>query len=155
MARPREPINLVVAKGKKHLTKEEIKERQDSEIKVDLINIKTPDYLPEQLKKEFEDYSSKLLHIGIMTELDEDCLARYVLAKQLYLKYTSKLTQSKIINNIEKSEKIMKLQSKAFAQCQTCAAALGLTITSRCRLVIPGVQDRTPPENKFSKFVKK
>lgn len=154
MARPREPINLVIAKGKKHLTKEEIEKRKNSEIKVDLIDVKPPDYLPEQLKLEFEDYASKLLHIGIMTELDEDCLARYLLARQLYLKYTSKLTQSKIINNIEKSKEIMKLQSKAFDQCQTCANSLGLTISSRCRLVIPGIQDKTPPTNKFSKFIK-
>jgi len=154
MARPREPINLVVAKGKKHLTKEEIEERQKSEIKVDLIDVKPPDYLPEQLKIEFEEYAEKLLHVGIMTELDEDCLARYLLARQLYLKYTSKLTQSKIINNIEKSEKIMKLQSKAFSQCQTCATSLGLTISSRCRLVVPEPKGKAPPDNKFKKFIK-
>ena len=44
------------------------------------------------------------------------------------------------------------LRTKAFSQCQTCAAALGLTITSRCRLVMPKAQDE-PKVNKFSRFM--
>ena len=71
MAGQRQPIELVMAKGKKHLTKAEIEERKKTELKVDLKNVKAPSYLPKKLKIEFEEISKKLLEIGIMTELDE------------------------------------------------------------------------------------
>jgi P27 family predicted phage terminase small subunit len=46
-----------------------------------------------------------------------------------------------------------KRQDRYFKQAQTAAAALGLTISSRCRLVAPVVEEK-PKENKFSKFGK-
>ena len=49
--RTRQPIELIQAKGKKHLTKEEIAERQASELKVDLKNINIPGYLTKKNKK--------------------------------------------------------------------------------------------------------
>ena len=73
--RPREPINLIIAKGKKHLTKAEIKERQETEIATDHTNVEPPNYLDEEETKEFHRISKILLDIGIITELDEDCLA--------------------------------------------------------------------------------
>lgn len=36
---------------------------------------------------------------------------------------------------------LMNLQDKAFKQCLSCAKELGLTITSRCRIVVPTQQD--------------
>lgn len=153
LPRPRQPVEVLIAKGKKHLSKAEIEERKSTELKVNLKNITIPDYLPKKLQEEFKEISDKLSEIGIMTELDEDCLARYVLAKNLYLQYTSKLTKPTTINSIEKSEAYIKLQDKAFKQCQSCANSLGLTISSRCKLVIP---KPVPPErkNKFDKFIK-
>ena len=151
MARPRQPIELVKAKGKKHLTKSEIKKREKSELKVDLKDVTVPDYLPSNLKKEFEDVARKLLKIGIMTELDEDCLARYLLSKQSYLLYTSMLNKAIKKNNLSEMEKITTMQDKAFKQCRACANDLGLTIGSRCKLVMP-VAEEKPKENKFSKF---
>ncbi|MBE6145051.1 MAG: phage terminase small subunit P27 family [Firmicutes bacterium] len=151
MARPRQPIELVVAKGKKHLTKAEIEERKKTELKVDLKNISIPKYLPTGLKDEFTEIASKLLEIGVMTELDEDCLARYLLSKQSYLQYTSMLNQATKKNKISEMEKLMTMQDKAFKQCRASANDLGLTIASRCKLVMPEVKEQ-PKENKFSKF---
>jgi len=151
MARPRQPIELVVAKGKKHLTKAEIEERKKTELKVDLKNISIPKYLPTGLKDEFTEIASKLLEIGVMTELDEDCLARYLLSKQSYLQYTSMLNKATKNNKISEMEKLMTMQDKAFKQCRASANDLGLTIASRCKLVMPEVKEQ-PKENKFSKF---
>lgn len=151
MARPRQPIELVVAKGKKHLTKAEIEQRQKTELKVDLKNISIPKYLPAKLKDEFTDIASKLLDIGVMTELDEDCLARYLLSKQSYLQYTSMLNKATKNNKISEMEKLMTMQDKAFKQCRASANDLGLTIAARCKLVMPEVKE-PPKENKFSKF---
>lgn len=151
MARPRQPIALVQAKGKKHLTKAEIEAREKSEIKVDFKDVQAPSYLPENLVKDFNDIASKLLHIGIMTELDEDVLAMHLLSKQSYLQYTSMLSKAVRNNKISEMEKLMTLQDKAFKQAMTTANALGLTITGRCKLVMPTVEQPIR-ENKFSKF---
>ena len=151
MARPRQPIELIEAKGKKHLTKKEKETRRKNELKVDLKNITIPEYLPEKLKLEFEEIANKLLIIGIMTELDEDCLVRYLLSKQSYIKYTNMLNKTTYKNKISELEKIMLMQDKAFKQCRASANDLGLTIASRCKLVMPTVEEK-PKENKFSKF---
>lgn len=150
-ARPRQPIDLIVAKGKKHLSKAEIEARRELELKVDLKDIEIPSYLPDKLKEEFADVAKKLLEIGVMTELDEDCLARYLLSKQSYLQYTSMLNKATRENKIAEMEKLMSMQDKAFKQCRATANDLGLTIASRCKLVMPQTKE-APKENKFSKF---
>lgn len=151
MARPRQPIELVKAKGKKHLTKAEIEARENAELKVDLKNVSIPEYLPAKLKEEFVDIANKLLIVGVMTELDEDCLARYLQSKQNYLQYTSMLNKAIKKNNIVEMEKLMTMQDKAFKQCRASANDLGLTIASRCKLVMPETKE-PPKENKFAKF---
>lgn len=50
MARPRQPTDLIMLKGKKHLTKKEIEERKEKEIKAPADKIEPPSYLGE-LKK--------------------------------------------------------------------------------------------------------
>ena len=100
-----------------------------------------------------------------MSNLDCDVLGRYIRAQRDWEKYSKLVDRmqtklSKVIGGddddriIMYSDLLMKyegLRTKAFSQCQTCASALGLTITSRCRLVMPKTQDE-PKVNKFSKF---
>lgn len=151
MARPRQPIEVIEARGKKHLTKAEIEARRESELKVDLKNVKVPSYLPKTLIDEFNEIASKLLQIGIMTELDEDCLARYLQAKQRYLQFENLLNKATKKNNIAEMEKLMTMQDKAYKQTRAAATDLGLTIASRCKLVMPETKE-PPKENKFAKF---
>lgn len=168
--RTREPIDLIKAKGKKHLSQKEYDERKESELQVPFVDVKPPKYLTAEQKKEFKKYSKMLLALNIFTELDIDVLAQYIMAKTLYLEYSE---QIKKINEkgdnvreweaidgiaasceeaddiIELLEKILRrqrgneistlmtLQDKAFKQCLACAKELGLTITSRLKLVIP------------------
>jgi antirestriction protein ArdC len=47
-----------------------------------------------------------------------------------------------------------KRVDRYFKQAQTAAASLGLTISSRCKLIAP-VKDEAPKVNKFAKFGKK
>ena len=151
MGRPRQPIDLVKANGRKHLTKAEYEARKAQELKVDLKDITVPEYLPKKLHDEFEDIAKMLLIVGVMTELDEDALARYLLAKQNYLLYTAQLTKALTENRIGDAEKLQNMQDKAFKQCRASATDLGLTIASRCKLVLPEVKTEEPV-NKFSKF---
>ena len=143
MAGPRQPIRLVMAKGRKHLTKDEIERRLEQEIKVPFTDVEPPSYIKgEASRKEFMDYADKLMAIGIFTELDVDCLARYILSKNLYLTYTNRLLKTVKDGKVEEIGKLQTLQDKAFKQCASCARDLGLTISSRCKLTIP-----EPPEN--------
>ena len=90
--RPREPIDLIKAKGKKHLTKDEYEERKAQEIEVPFVDVEPPDYLTGKKRiEEFNHYAGMLVQIGIFTELDVDILAQYILAKELYLTYTKQL----------------------------------------------------------------
>ena len=153
MARPRQPIKLVQAKGAKHLTKEEIAKREAQELKVPTpAKVEPPEYIADapKLVEEFNDIAGKLLALKILTELDADSLARYLLAKQNYLQYTSLLNSAIRKNKVAEMATIQTMQDKAFKQVRAAASDLGLTISSRCRLVVP--QAPEPKQNKFSRF---
>lgn len=135
MAKRREPIDLLVAKGKKNLTKKEIEERKNREIKAPSENIEPPSYLPENLKGEFINISSKLKEIGIMSDLDSNALARYLIAEHEFQKVAIKMVKMK--NITDKYFDYLKAEDKFFNQARAAAGDLGLTITSRCKLVLP------------------
>lgn len=147
MGRPKKPIELLVHEGKTHLTKAQIEKRRKEELKVGFKNVTAPDYLPANLKEEFEEIAVKLIRLNIMTELDEDTLARYLLSKQQYLQYTSMLAKATKTGNVSDMDVISRLQDKAFKQCRSGASDLGLSVSSRCRLVVP--EKEVPKENKF------
>ena len=153
MAGSRQPVELIIANGRKNLTKAEIEYRKNAELKAPVGDCSPPEYLPEKLKGEFESLSGKLIDIGIMTELDVDLLARYLLSKQAYLGLTSRYMKMLSSGSPNDLEKIANLQDKSFKQCQSAARDLGLTISSRCKLVVPMVDDE-PKENKFARFQK-
>lgn len=167
VARPRQPIDLIAAKGKKHLTKEEYAQRKSSEIVAPSDNILPPKFLSKKEKEKFKEIADVLVDIGIMTNLDCDVLARYLKALTEYEKLTKQLEKIKFepdkksivdpeIQILEKTEQyrmFQKLQDKAFRQCNESAKELGLTISSRCKLVMPK-KEENQPENKFLKFAK-
>lgn len=141
MAGQRQPIDLVIAKGRKHFTKADIAKRRQQELNVPFKDIKAPPYLSKKLTGEFYDIAYKLLDIGIMTELDENCLAHYLMSQDLYLKYTKIINQALKTGDIESVQKYAATQDKFFRQCRSAALDLGLTISSRCKLVIPKTLD--------------
>ncbi|WP_233099740.1 hypothetical protein [Bacillus velezensis] len=55
MARPRQPVDLLLVKGKKNLTKQEIEERRAQEVKAPNDKVKAPSYLPKDLKESLKD----------------------------------------------------------------------------------------------------
>lgn len=171
MARPREPIELIIAKGKKNLTKAEIEQRRAEEIAPCTDDLTPPSYLTAAEKRRFEKLAGQLTKIKIMGETDVETLARYVSAQTLYEKATKdlrKLDKEKpergdydtrddylVMYDIwtKACESAVKLQDRYFKQAQTAARDLGLTISSRCKLVAPAAAE-APPENKFSRFRK-
>ena len=120
------------AEGKTHLTKAEKEERKARESRGLPKNIKPPEFLLKNQKEMFVHYAKMLVSIG-MTELDTDCLTRYVLAHEIFVR-----TSRKIARNPEKASHALQLQQdRAFRQARQSAQDLGMTLTSRCRLDIP------------------
>ena len=141
MPKQREPVDMVIAKGRKHFTKRDIEERRAKEIDVPFKNVLAPKYLNKQQKKEFYDIAYKLLEIGVMTELDEDALARYLLVKDEYLIYSQAVMELLAQGLISDAAALSNIKDKLFKQVRSAAADLGLTITSRCKLVVPKVNN--------------
>ena len=155
MARPRQPIELVVAKGKKNLTKAEIQERLDSEVKPVDDNITAPDFLTQKQKKDFYKIAEQLQKLKIMGETDVDALGRYIVANDFYVNAIRKMRSKEVKNDPVLFGAWAKIQERYFKQCRACANDLGLTISSRCRLVVPATKEPPKKENKFSKFEKR
>ena len=167
MGRNKEPVKLIQAKGKSHhLTKEKAAERESLEVHAGTDRIEPPKFLSAKEKKEFMRIAEELNRIGIMSNLDCDVLGRYVRSQSDWTAYGKLVAKTlKVLEKAvgtmdeEASEKYTGylskyegLRTKAFNQCQTCASSLGLTITSRCRIVVPK-KDDTPKENKFSEYI--
>lgn len=145
MARPRQPIELLLLKGNTHLTKEQIENRKKTQIKAPTGKVKPPDYLPKDLHEEFNHIAKELISIEIFSNLDVDTLARYLIAQKIYLDLTNHILSS----DFEFNDKIINAQDKYFKQCRQCASDLGLTISSRCKLVIPKKEeDKTDVRDK-------
>ena len=135
MAGPRQPIELLKAKGAKHLTKAEIREREETEIKANSDKIEAPSYLPEELKIKFNEVANELNDIGIMSNLDCEALARFLIAEFQYQKVVKKAIKMSPEN--EKYMDLLLMQEKLFKMARQAAGDLGLTISSRCKLVVP------------------
>lgn len=167
MAGSRQPIELVIANGKKHLTKTEIEERRSREVQPCTDEIVAPSYLLKKQKTQFNRLANQLQRIKIMGETDVDALARYVTAQSQYENATKELRQlqrerpdkddenyfDKFCKWMSAQDTLAKLQNRYFTQAHTAATSLGLTISSRCKLEVPVVEE-APKVNKFAKFGK-
>jgi len=151
MARPRQPIKLIEAKGKKHLTKSEIQERENIEVKAPDDNIRAPSYLDDNLKEEFYKIAKELIRIKIMSNLDSDALARFIIARKMYVEITQRIIEHPDTYLMDKD--IIGIQDKFFKQCRSAASDLGLTISSRCKLVIPKNNDKDKPKSKWESWM--
>ena len=155
MSGQRQPIELVIANGKKNLTKAEIQERPDSEVKPIAENIIAPAYLTKKQKGEFNRIADQLQKLKIMGETDVDALARYIVANDFYINAVKQLRKTEVKNDPYKFEAWAKIQERYFKQCRSSANDLGLSISSRCKLVVPATKEPPKKTNKFSKFEKR
>ena len=155
MAGQRIPLEVIQARGNKHLTKAEIKERQEREIKPITDNIIAPGYLTKKQKEDFDKIADQLKKLNIMGETDVDALARYIVANDFYVNAVKQMRKSEVKSDPIKFTAWAKVQERYFKQCRASANDLGLSISSRCKLVVPEAKKETPKENKFKKFEKR
>lgn len=150
--RYKEPIALIQAKGKKHLTKAEIEQRKKEELNVPTDQIEPPEYLSKKQRDSFEEIARMLIELGIMTNLDCDALAGYIIARDGWIMAGKKLRSKDVKDDPFIFDKWTKIEDRYRKQMRSAASDLGLTITSRGKIVAPKQNDAAPPENKFAVF---
>lgn len=155
MAGGRMPIDLVIARGKKNLTKAEIEKRREEEVTANSDDVRPPDSLPERLIDDFNYYAEQLLEIGIMTNLDCEALGRYLIAQDNYVKISDQMDQLDLSDedDLMKFDKLTNMQTKFFTQARQGSMDLGLSISGRAKLVVPTKKEEpkelTPEEKLF------
>ena len=154
MSGKRQPLAVIEANGRKHLSRAEKAERESVEVKLEKPKrISVPVWLPEDLKGDFRKIAKELLEADMgAAQLDRDTIGRLVVAQAQYTAATRKVRDLLDQENVEEAGAWSKLQEMYFKQARSCANDLGLTITSRCRLVVP---DRAPKqaENPFLRLL--
>lgn len=154
MPGPRQPTDLLKAAGRKHLSRAEEADRRDREVHVDSPKTaKPPKWLPEHLKKDFRTLGKRLIAAGIYTDLDADTLGRYLVAQHAWIATTREASDALDRADQEAAEDWSRVQDRYFKQARACANDMDLTVTSRCRLVLP--EDMKPKEddNPFTQLI--
>lgn len=159
----KQPLNVVQMNGKKHLTKEEIKQRkaQEEAVKPGSDNIKCPEWLKDKTaKKEFKRIADELKQIDLISNLDVDLLAMYCQAYVQYQKVIKEMEgQDLSITKYDKNNRpyqvenpLIKIQLKYSDEMKKIASQMGLSISSRLKLAVPTPKDNKP-KNKFNRFM--
>lgn len=154
---------MVIANGKKNLTKQEIHDRLNSEVKPCTDEIAAPSYLTAAQKKTFNKIAAQLEKLNIMGETDCETLARYVTAQSLYEQAVKDLRAihkqrpkdmdvDTLVLWADMLDSLDKRIDRYFKQATAAASKLGLSITDRCKLVVP-TKDKEPKKGgKFGEF---
>ncbi len=158
--RNKQPLQVILGNGRsKHLTKDDIKKRQNHEEKM-----RGPTENIATQKKEFTEIGERLVALEIFSELDVDSLARYLDSKHQYLQLVKDIRKIKPTDTIEQENgkkivianedypKLQRTKNTLFNECRSAAADLGLTITSRLKLVIPSpstVEGKSEAQKRF------
>lgn len=112
----------------------------------------------------------ELRAIDLISNLDVEALARLVIAQEKYREVTETIAKQPLMVTVaydtgkkdaegnpimaehevvnSQVERLAIIQDRYFKQCRQGAADFGLTVSSRCRLIIPKAPE-APKTNKF------
>ena len=152
MPRKRQPTDLVLLKGKAHLTKAQIDERKEKELAVPPGCPDPPAHLNGKRRDEFIKLAELLMDSAVLTRLDGDILAAYIETREEWIRLGEVVDGVLALNppDLEALSKAYTQRDKATKQLRALAGELGLTIASRCKLAVPKKEE--PPPNKFARF---
>src|SRR5690625_3200824 len=148
MSKNRKPIKLQLLEGNPNrLTKAEIEKREKHEesMQVGTDKVEPPARLSAAQKRRFEELSSQLIKLEIFDNLDVDSLALYI---ETYDNYVRTIRSAKRMTNKEMDEdfdgyaKRMRTATQLADLCRKFAGDLGLTISSRLKLIIPEKEEK-------------
>lgn len=138
MSRRRQSVAALRASGSRHYSKDELEQREALEPKPPKVkSLDPPMYLQPSLAEKFRKLAPVLINMGVLTSLDADGLARYLIAEQNYLRATNRLTSAMNAGNTAEADKWSAIQDRFFRQCRAAGSDLGLTVSGRASLVLP------------------
>lgn len=147
MSRRRKSVKELQASGSRHYSKAQLEERERTEVKPPPVKIlEPPSYLPASLGAKFKLLAPILINMGVLTSVDRDCLARYLIAESNYLRATQRLTSAMNTGNTVEADKWSAIQDRFFKQCRAAGGDLGLTVSGRGRLEIPAGYEAEEPD---------
>lgn len=150
MPGPRQKLSVLEANGRKHLSKAEKAQRVAGEVELPKpAKMRVPKWLPEYLKADFRALAKELLEADVgAAQLDRDTVGRYIVAQHQFTAACRMVQDALDQQDPDLVNKWTKAQKSYFEQARACANDMGMTITSRCRLVLPK-QPEKPEENPF------
>jgi P27 family predicted phage terminase small subunit len=86
-----------------------------------------------------------------MGETDNDALARLVIAQERFEEANEIMNKVDFFDDAKEYEIASRIYAKRLDELRKLASDLGLTISSRCKLVVPKAPEKKS-ENKFSRF---
>lgn len=135
-------MDVNLASGGKHWTKDEIETRRSTEVQLAKPEkLKVPKWLSAEAAKLYRAYAKLLLANLPATNLDAGTLARMCDAEVLYGKAAAKRDEALEDDDQEAVAFWIKAMASAEKIARGSANDLGCTITSRCRMVVPQTQD--------------
>lgn len=138
MSGRRQPTAVVEANGRKHMTQAEADERRDKEVHVPPPDAAVPPgWLNKKYHEEYTRIGEILRSAGLYSELDQDVLAQYFVSRDRWEKADKKAGTAIRKNDEKLAREWTSIQATYFKQARQCAEAMGLSVTSRCRIVVP------------------
>lgn len=138
MAGKRQPTALIELNGKKHMTQAEADKRRDQEVYVPPVEtVEPPKWLTKRLRAEYCEIGTLLNGAGLYAELDRDVLGQYFLCRERWMKADRKAAAAIQKGDEKLAREWTGVQGVYFKQARQCAEAMGLSVTSRCRIVVP------------------
>lgn len=153
----RMPTDVLEAQGRKHLTNEEKNIRREAEVAVPAATkANPPKWLrDERLRKEFRMLGKQLITAGLYTDLDADNLAYYITARAEYVAATETIARAIEAGDTKAAEAWSKIRDRFFKGARGCAASMGMTVSDRCRLVIPAGLQNPQSEEEPDEFTRR
>lgn len=138
MAGKRQPTALVEARGKKHMSRAEAESRRDAEVSVPAPDAaEPPTWLLKKHHAEFRTLGQQLIDCGLYADLDKDVLAQYLVARDSWIASQRRAAQAIRAKDRASAKEWTAVQAAYFKQARQAGDAMGLTVTARCRLVLP------------------
>ena len=151
MSGRRQPTDVVKANGRKHLSKTEEAERRAGEVQAPPPeSFEPPKWLLKTLHGEFTAMAERLAKLKLYSDLDQDVLAQYYLCRHRWQAADKKAAKAIRAGDDEQARAWTTVQGSYFKQARQCAESMGLSVSSRCKLVVPkGANDDPDYSNPF------
>lgn len=150
------PVDLIDAKGNSNpVSRAEREERRAAELHLaeGMHKCEPPAFIASNKKRaeRFNELAAMLMRImpDNFGAPDADCLGRYVVAQSQFEDFTERIDKMMSAKNPDTKDmrRLQLMQSDAFNRATKTASELGLTVTSRCKLVVPSSGDEDQDED--------